>query len=84
MGVEEVGDPVLGPRNEVGLDPELERRAGDEVAIGVEVVDGLLDPERVPPDRQRGGKAVDVLGDAELGDAGRLGRRPVAIDVARR
>ncbi len=37
---------VLGAGDEVALDPEPQRRAADELAVGVEVVAGLLLPER--------------------------------------
>ena len=53
----------------------------DELAVGVEVVAGLLLPERVAPEVERLGEAVDVLGDAELLDPRRLGGGQVAVDV---
>ena len=53
--------------------PTLQARRREELAVGVEVVDGLLDPERVAPDLEGLREAMDVLGDPELGDPGRVG-----------
>ena len=75
---------VLGAGDEVALDPEPQRRAADELAVGVEVVAGLFLPERMAPEVERLGEAVDVLGDAQLVDPGRLGRGQVAVDVLAR
>ena len=41
-------------------------------------------PERVPPDVERLREAVDVFGDAQLGDAPLAGHLAVALDVGRR
>ena len=59
---------VLGAGDEVALDAEPQRRAADELAVGVEVVAGLFLPEGVAPEVERLGEAVDVLGNAQLGD----------------
>ena len=73
---------VLAAGDEVGLDAELEVGAvADELAVAVDVVVGVLDPQRVLPDVERGGEAVDVLGDAELGDAAVGGGLAVALGV---
>ena len=45
--LEQVGGAVLGAGDEVALDAEPQLGAADELAIGVEVVAGLLLPERV-------------------------------------
>ncbi len=63
--------------------PEPERGAAHELAVGVEVVARLFLPERMAPDLERLTKAVDVLGDAQLGDPGRLRGGQVALDVLR-
>ncbi len=62
---------VLRTGDEVALDPELQPGAARELAIGLEVVLCLLDPEGVPPQSECLLEAVDVLGHAELGDPGR-------------
>ena len=52
--VEEVGDPVLGARHEVRLDPEPQvGLLAHELAVGVDVVARPLDPPRVLPDVER-------------------------------
>ena len=74
--VEQVRHPVLAAGDVVGLDPEPQVGVlAHEGDVGVQVVDGVRAPERVLPDVERGGEAVDVLGHAELGHAA-LGRRP--------
>src|ERR1044072_757763 len=71
----QVGGPVLGPGDEVALAPQPQPGAADELAVGVDVVDRVLLPERVAPDVERLAEAVDVLGDAQLLDpARRCGR----------
>ena len=72
---------VLGAGDEVALDPEPQRRAAHELAVGVEVVARLFLPERVAPEVERLAEAVDVLGDAQLVDPGRRRRGEVAVDV---
>ena len=52
-----------------------------ERAVRVEVVVRVLAPERVPPHVQRLREAVDVLGDAQLGDPALARRLAVALDV---
>ena len=42
--LEQGGGAVLGAGDEVALDPEPQRRAADELAVGVEVVAGLFSP----------------------------------------
>ena len=79
--LEQVRGAVLGAGDEVHLDPEPQLGAADELAVGVDVVLGLFAPERVVPELERLGEAVDVLGDAELGDPGRRRRLEVAVDV---
>jgi hypothetical protein len=79
--LEEIGDPVLGAGDEVGLDPEPQRRRADELAIGVEVVGRLLLPERMPRDVEGLAEAVHVLGDAQLVDPRLLCRVQVALHV---
>jgi hypothetical protein len=81
--LEQVRGAVLGAGNEVALDPELEAGAARELAVGAEIVACLLLPERVAPQLQRLGEAVDVLGDAQLVDLGRRSRLAVALDVLR-
>ena len=68
---------VLGAGDEVALDPEPQRRRAHELAVGVEVVARLLLPERVAPEVERLGEAVDVLGDA------RAPRSPASAAAAR-
>ena len=80
-GGEQLAGPLLGPGDEVALDPEPQRRRADELAVGVEVVAGVLGPERVGPEVEGGGEAVDVLGDAELLDPPLAGGGQVALDV---
>jgi hypothetical protein len=75
------GGAVLGAGDEVALDAELQRRRADELAVGVEVVLPVLLPERVAPELEGLTEAVDVLGDAQLLDAGRRGGGQVALDV---
>ena len=82
--LEQLGDPLLRAGHPVGLDPELQRRRADELAVGVEVVGRLLDPERVPPDVERLAEAVNVLGDPELLDPRLRGGLEVAVDVLAR
>ena len=72
---------VFGGGDEVALDPEPQRRAADELAVGVEVVAGLFLPEGWRQRLERLGEAVDVLGDAQLGDPRLAGGREVAVDV---
>src|ERR1700679_3807258 len=72
---------LLGTGDVVALDPETQRGRADELAIGVEVVFGVLDPERVTPEVERLAEAVDVLGDAQLLDPGGVGGGPVALRV---
>src|SRR5690606_31161482 len=80
--LEQVRHPVLTAWDEVGLDAELERRLlADEAAVLVDVVGGALPPEGVLPDVERAAEAVDVLGAAELADAGLAGGVEVALDV---
>ena len=55
-----------------------------EADVVVEVVARLGPPERVIPDGERLVEAVDVLGDAELGDPALLGDLAVAVGVAGR
>ena len=45
--LEQVRGAVLGAGDEVALDPEPQRRAADELAVGVEVVAACSLPERV-------------------------------------
>ena len=72
-------------RHEVGLDAEPQvGLLAHELAVGVEVVERVLAPERVLPDVERLREAVDVLGDAELGDPALARRLAVALDVGRR
>ena len=67
--LEQVGDAILGAGHEVGLDAEPQvGLLAHERAVGVEVVVRVAHPERVLPDVERLLEAVDVLGDAELGD----------------
>jgi hypothetical protein len=83
--VEQVRHAVLPARHEVGLDPEPEvGLLADEAAVLVEVVVRPAAPERVLPDLQRGGEAVHVLGDAQLGDPAFGGGLAVALRVGRR
>src|ERR1044072_4758360 len=72
---------ILGAGNEVALDSQPQRCAAHELAISGEVVARLLLPERMAPEVERLGEAVDVLGDAELLDPGLGGGGKVAIDV---
>jgi hypothetical protein len=83
--LEQRAHPVLAPGDEVGLDAEAQvGLLAHEGAVVVEVVDRVLAPERVLPDLERGGEAVDVLGHPELGDAP-LGRAlAVALGVGGR
>ena len=81
---EQLGGAVLGPGDEVALDPEPQPGAADELAVGVEVVARLLLPERMAPQLERLDEAVDVLGDAQLLDPGGVRRLAVALDVLRR
>ena len=54
----------------VGLDPEPQvGLLAHEADVAVEVVDARSRARTGAATRQRGGEAVDVLGDAELGDA---------------
>ena len=79
-----VGHPVLAARDEVGLDPEPQvGLLAHERAVVVEVVERAVAPELVVPDVERLREAVDVLGDAELGDAALGGRLAVALGVRR-
>ena len=64
------------PEAQVGL-------LAHERAVGVDVVERVLAPERVVPDVERLLEAVDVLGDAELGDPALARRLAVALDVGR-
>jgi hypothetical protein len=80
--LEQLGHAVLAAGDEVGLDAQAQvGLLADEVAVGVEVVLGVVAPQRVLPDVQRGREAVDVLADAQLGDAALLGDGPVALGV---
>jgi hypothetical protein len=80
--LEQVGDPVLAPGHEVGLDAQPQvRLLADEGAVVVEVADGVAAPERVVGDVQRGGEPVHVLGDAELLDPALRGHVAVALGV---
>ena len=72
--LEQLSRAVLGAGDEVALDPKPQRRAAYELAVGVEVVAGLLHPEGVAPELERLGEAVDVLGDPQLSDARRSRR----------
>ena len=85
VALEQVRHPVLGAADVVGLDPEPQvGLLAHEADVAVEVVDRALAPERVLPDVEGGGEAMDVLGDPELGDA-TLGRGlAIALGVARR
>jgi len=80
-GPEQRLDPLLGAGDVVALDPQPQRRAADELAVGVDVVDGVLDPEGVLPEVERRPEAIDVLGDPELLDPRRRGGVEVALDV---
>jgi hypothetical protein len=82
-GLEQVRGAVFGAGHEVALDPELEAGGADELAVGIEIVARLLLPERVAPERQGLGEAVDVLGDAQLLDPRRRRRLAIALDVLR-
>ena len=64
------------PGDEVRLDaqPQVGLLA-HERAVVVEVVVRVVAPERVLPDLERLREAVDVLGDAQLGDAALARRR---------
>ena len=71
--LDQVRRAVLARRDEVDLEPEPQvGLLAHERAVFVEVVVGVLAPERVVPDLERLVEAIDVLGDAELGDAGSL------------
>src|SRR6185503_7361163 len=83
--LEELGDPVLAAAHVVGLDAQPQVGVlAHEAGVGVDVVGRPLAPPRVLPDLQRLAEPVDVLGDAELGDAVLLGGGPEALGVARR
>ena len=79
--VDEVLGAILGAQDEVDLEAKPKRRRADELAIGDEIVVRLLLPERVTPQLERLGEPVDVLGDAELVDAGLASGRQVPLDV---
>jgi hypothetical protein len=83
VGFEQIGDAVLAPRDEVGLDPQAQRGRAHELAVGAQVVGRLLAPEGVVPDLQRLGEAVDVLGDPQLLDPLLRRRGQVALRVLR-
>ena len=72
---------ILGGGDVVALDPEPQRRAADELAIRIEVVASLFLPEGMAPKIECLGEAVDVLGDAQLRDPGRLSGSQIAVDV---
>ena len=60
-----LGDAVLAPGDEVGLDAEPQvGLLAHELAVGVDVVERELAPQRVVPDLERLAEAVDVLADA--------------------
>ncbi len=79
--VDEVLGAILGAQDEVDLEAKPKRRRADELAIGDEIVARLLLPERVTPQLERLGEPVDVLGDAELVNAGLASGRQVPLDV---
>ncbi len=80
--LEQVGRAILGAGDEVGLDPEPQvGTRAHELAVGVDVVDRELAPQRVLPHPERLLEAVDVLGDAELCDPALLGDGAIAGDV---
>src|SRR5215207_5461650 len=51
--LEHRGGAVLCAGDEIALDPQPQRRGGDELAVGVEVVHRLFLPERLPPELER-------------------------------
>ena len=81
MSFEHHLDPVLSSPDEVRLDPQPQGRGSNELAIGGEVVLGLVVPVRMPPELEGLLEAVDVLGDPEFLDPLFLGGREIPIDI---
>src|SRR5207249_2608638 len=82
--VDQVGGAILGAGHVIDLEAEPQRGGAHELAVGVEVVAGLLLPERMTPQLERLPEPVDVLRATELLDPRPLGGRDVAIDVLAR
>ena len=84
-GLEQLRRAVLDARHEVGLDAEPQvGLLAHERAVLVDVIDGVALPERVVPQLERLAEAVDVFGDAQLGDALLGGGVAVALGVGGR
>ncbi len=80
--LQQIRHAVLHAGDEVGLDPEPQVGAlAYELAVGVDVVDREFAPQRVLPHAERLLEAVDVLGDAQLGDPVLVGDGAIAGDV---
>ena len=82
--LEEARDAVLAAAHVVGLDAEPQvGLLAHERAVVVDVVARPAAPPRVLPDLERLREAVDVLGDAELGDPALVRGLAVALGVGR-
>ncbi len=83
--LQQIGDAVLAPGNEVGLDPQAQVGVlAHEAAVLVDVVVREFAPQRMLPDIERLLEAVDVLGHTQLGDIALTRRIAIALNVGLR
>ena len=81
--LQQLRDLLLASGDEVDLEAQEQVcLLAHRRAVGVEVVVGEALPQRMAPDLQRLGEAVDVLGDAQLVDAALVGRLAVERRMA--